>query len=169
MIFYFSSSLIYLKLNISYFSSKYNSTAFTGAIKGVEITIPTIPQKYPNTSKPMMIVTGCNFVVLDNITGCKKLPSKNCITHITISVSIPVVIPCEKPTITAGIPPIYGPAYGIILVIPQNNPNNKGAFNPTKYNPIEVIIKINEQSSTDPVTKVLNAPSILSNTSLVTF
>ena len=46
------------------------------------------------------------------------------------STNIPVVVPCEKATITAGIHPIYGPAYGITFVIPQNKPNNKGALSP---------------------------------------
>ena len=37
----------------------------------------------------------------------------------------------DKPTNTAGIPPIYGPIYGIKSVIAQNKPNTIGAFNPT--------------------------------------
>ena len=37
----------------------------------------TIPKKYPKIKSPSIIVTGCNFVVLDIIIGCKKFPSKN--------------------------------------------------------------------------------------------
>ena len=99
-----------MNFNISYFLSKYNTTALTAAISGVEINIPQIFHKYPNTNNPKIIVTGCSLVVLDKITGCKKFPSKNWITTITASVAIPVGIPCENPTTTAGIPPIYGPA-----------------------------------------------------------
>ena len=81
-----------MNFNISYFLSKYNTTALIAAIKGVEISIPSIPHKYPNTNNPKIIVTGCNLVVLESITGCNKLPSKNWITTITASVAIPVGI-----------------------------------------------------------------------------
>ena len=66
-------------------------------------------KKYPKISNPRIIVIGCNFVVLLNINGCNKLPSSNWITAITTSVNIPIVVLWVKPTITAGIPPKYGP------------------------------------------------------------
>ena len=79
-----------MKSNISYFSSKNNIIAFKAAKSGVDIIIPSIPHRLPNIKSPNIIVTGCNLVVFDNITGCKKLPSKNWITQSTIKVNIPV-------------------------------------------------------------------------------
>ena len=103
-----------------------------------------------------MIVTGCSFVVFDIINGCKKFPSKNCIKAITTIDKIPIVGLWVNPTITAGAPPIYGPAYGIKFVSPQKNPNKAGAFKPTNHNPIEVKINTTEQSITAPWTYFLS-------------
>ena len=55
----------------------------------------------------------------------------------------------------------------MILVIPQNNPNNSGELRPTKYNPIEDIKNINVQSKIEPVTKLLHAWLTSFNNSLV--
>ena len=115
------------------------------------------------------MVTGCNFVVLLKIKDCKKLPSINWIRAIDNNVNIPIVGLCEKPTITAGAPPIYGPAYGIILVKPQNKPNNNGARNPTIQNTRELIIKIKVQSKIDPWTNPRKELLIADNNSFVPF
>lgn len=113
---------------------------FKTAIIGVAKIIPKIPQKYPNTNKPNIIVTGCNFIVLLITIGWKKFPSKNWIITITTKAKIPILMSCEKATITAGAPPIYGPANGITLVIPQKRPNNSGELTPTAQSPKAVTI-----------------------------
>ena len=134
--------------------------AFNEAIIGVDTNIPIIPQKCPNINNPIIIVTGCSFVVLLITSGCMKFPSKNCIIMIASSVKIPIGPLCENPTITAGIPPIYGPAYGIMFVNAQNNANSNGAFNPISPKLIELTININNASSAAPITNLLNEPFI---------
>ena len=132
--------------NISYLSSKYVNIAFNAAITGVAKNIPIIPQKCPNTNNPIIIVTGCNFVILLITIGWIRFPSRNCTTTITASVNIPIVGLCENATITAGSPPIYGPAYGITFVKPQNKANRNGAFSPIMQNPIALTMNINNES-----------------------
>lgn len=122
-------------------------------------TIPIIPKKWPNTSNPKIIVIGLNFVVLLIINGWNKFPSNAWTTAINIKTAIPIGVPCEKATKTAGAPPIYGPAYGITFVIPQNNPNNNGAFNPIIANPINDIINTTLQSIIAPITNLFNGSS----------
>jgi len=118
------------------------------AIIGVAKIIPKIPKKFPKNNKPIIIVTGCNFMVFPITTGCKKLLSNTWAIITAINTHIPVIGLIERPTITAGAPPIYGPMYGITFVTAQNNPNIIGAFRPAipkaidwKINRINIIFR----------------------------
>ena len=59
---------------------------------------------------------------------------------IAISTQIPVIGEIVNPTITAGIPPIYGPKYGMMSVNAQNNANTIGASSPANVKPIVCVI-----------------------------
>ena len=76
---------------------------------GVEIIIPIIPKKWENIISPIIIRIGFSFKDFDIIYGCNKTLSKICKTTIIIRVIIPNLNDIDNPTITAGIPPIYGP------------------------------------------------------------
>lgn len=74
--------------------------------------------------------------LFQQLKECKIFPSKNCTKTTVIRQIIPVTGLIAKPTITTGIPPIYGPKYGIILVIAQKIANNNGEDIPAIKKPI---------------------------------
>ena len=92
-----------------YLLSKKFNKAFNDAIIGVEITIPSIPKKCPNTSNPIIIVTGCSFIVLPIIRGCSNNPSICCDTKAITIAKTPTIGLTVNPTIAAIAPPIQGP------------------------------------------------------------
>ena len=66
----FSEGFWELDTNGKEYSQKQNSKIiFKHAITGVAIIIPIIPKKFPNTSNPIIIVIGCNFIVCPMIRG----------------------------------------------------------------------------------------------------
>ena len=78
-------------------------------IIGVAKIIPTIPKKCSKINNPIIIVTGCNFIVLLIINGWRTKFSRHWTIQQIIIAITPVNVDWLNPMITAAIPPIYGP------------------------------------------------------------
>ena len=100
-----------------------------------------------------------DLYALETALRIKESVNDCTITTITI-VIIPINVLCEKRTITAAIPPIYGPINGIKSVIPQSKPNNNGAFNPNIAKPTASQTNTIEATSNIPLTYFLTSVAI---------